>query len=239
MNMISFDIQFGITGKLLCFNSWLDFILHTAWCEMRVGRHSRRLAMVWAIKESRFDYRWVKEISLHFKAPKVFAIIAFPLISTYIFLNLNISFGTLFEGRPICIITKYVLRKFSVSLSLFVSVKVIQLSRRASLREFAALAAWSFPALYSSHSSQTWGGLVKLAHSSDKLRHRQCLSCLSEGWNLMSYFHRWQRIWKITTRHAFANIVAGCRRRYRRCGSRNKFHETCYKITIKQFFLTL
>jgi hypothetical protein len=102
MNVISFDIQFGITWKLLCFNSWLDFILHTAWCEMRVGRHSRRLVMVWAIKELRFDYRWVEEISLHFKAPKVFAIIAFSLISTYIFLNLNISFVTLFEGRPIC-----------------------------------------------------------------------------------------------------------------------------------------
>jgi len=60
---------------------------------MRVGPHSRRLVTVWAIKELRFDYRWVEEISLHFKAPKVFAIIAFSLISTYISLNLNISFG--------------------------------------------------------------------------------------------------------------------------------------------------
>jgi len=78
------------------------------------------------------------------------------------------------------------LENCSILLSRVVSAKVIQLSRRASLREFAALAAWSIPALYSCHSSQTCGGLVKLAHSSDKLRHRECVSCLSEGWNLMN-----------------------------------------------------
>jgi hypothetical protein len=34
----------------------------------------------WAIKELSFDYRRVEEISLHFQAPKVFAILVFFLI---------------------------------------------------------------------------------------------------------------------------------------------------------------
>jgi len=54
----------------------------------------------WTIKEFRFDYRRVEEISLHFKATKVFAILEFSLISTSVFLNLNISFSALLEGRP-------------------------------------------------------------------------------------------------------------------------------------------
>jgi hypothetical protein len=47
----------------------------------------------WATQELRFDYWRVEEISLHFKATKVFAILEFSLISTFIFLNLNISFS--------------------------------------------------------------------------------------------------------------------------------------------------
>ena len=41
INVTSFDVKFGITRKFLCFNSWLDFVLYTTWCEMRVGQHSR------------------------------------------------------------------------------------------------------------------------------------------------------------------------------------------------------
>ena len=41
INVTSFDVKFGITWKLLCFNSWLDFVLCTTWCEMRVGQQSR------------------------------------------------------------------------------------------------------------------------------------------------------------------------------------------------------
>ena len=37
INVTSCDIKFAITWKPLCFNSWLDFVLCTTWCEMRAG----------------------------------------------------------------------------------------------------------------------------------------------------------------------------------------------------------
>jgi hypothetical protein len=129
----------------------------------------------------RFDYRRVEEISLHFKAPKVFAILAFSLISTYIFFNLNIYFSTL-KVDLLVIITKYVLRKlfhFIVVVTRFCeSHSAVSKSEFARVRSTGGLINPSsiFMSLF---ADVRWA--CQLAHSSDKLRHRQCVSCLSEG----------------------------------------------------------
>jgi hypothetical protein len=161
-------------------HDWISFYaLHNAKLELDsiVGIET---VHGWAIKELRFDYRRMEEISLHFKATKVFTILAFSLISTYIFFNLNIYLSTLTVDL-LLIITKYVLRKlfhFNVVIRFCESHSAVSKSEFARVRSTAGLISPSsiFMSLF---ADVLWA--CQLAHSSDKLRQRQCVSCLSAG----------------------------------------------------------